>query len=130
MILRYYHVTNSRTAHAQGFYGLMNLSTILPYSHTFLPLPSSTDGAWYNAPHTTWWPPRRAMGFTKSNIIIIYEYRNPGRGTLGVVRLVHRLSQDYGKERVVSHFLHVLQEGSYTVRSLSIINRFTGTKNL
>jgi hypothetical protein len=55
------------------------------------------------------------MRYKTSNIIIMDEYRNPGRGALGVLSLAHRLPQDYGKERVVSHSLHGLPEGSHAV---------------
>jgi hypothetical protein len=55
------------------------------------------------------------MRYKTSNIIIMDEYRNPGRGALGVLSLAHRLPHDYGKERVVSHSLHGLPEGSHAV---------------
>jgi hypothetical protein len=55
------------------------------------------------------------MRYGKSYITSIFEYRNPGREASGVLSLAHRLPQDYGKERDVSHSLHGLPEGSHAV---------------
>jgi hypothetical protein len=86
------------------------------------PVVNFSLSAWLPAEQRApWWPARRAMRYRNLNITItcLYTVTQAG-GPLGVLSLAHKLPQDYGKERVISHSLHGLPEGSHAV-SINLI---------